>query len=194
MIRLGVLMWVWLIAGAAGVLFHVSYDVTALEEDLSALNRDIVREQEAIRVLRAEWSYLNQPERLRNLARELTSLVPITPGQVIESAAVLPMPLPQPESVAAEPTDLEMLLARVVGTEDPILQAMVLPPRTPERRPLPAPVSVAPAGAAEPVAATDEANVPGETAEATPESLDRGGLASLLTDLGIDQPAEGAVQ
>ena len=191
MIRLGVLMWVWLIAGAAGVLFHVSYDVTSLEDDLSALNRDIVREQEAIRVLRAEWSYLNQPERLRNLAEELTNLVPISPAQVIESATVLPMPLPTPDGAAVGPTDpvdMELVLARIVGTEDPALQAIVLPPRTPERRPLAAASVAAP-----PPAAVEAAAEPAPTAEPS-ESLDRGGLASLLTDLGIEAPTEGAAQ
>lgn len=178
MIRLGVLMWVWLIAGAAGVLFNVSYDVTALEDDLATLNRDIVREQEAIRVLRAEWSYLNQPERLRTLAEELTSLVPIAPSQVIESAAALPMPLPQPEIDPAQTVDLALVLARIVGTEDPTLQAMVLPPRAPQRRP---------AGDGPTAIARPASLEPAEPSEA----LDRGGLASLLTDLGIDQPSGG---
>ena len=194
MIRLGVLMWVWLIAGAAGVLFHVSYDVTSLEDDLSALNRDIVREQEAIRVLRAEWSYLNQPERLRNLAEELTSLVPIAPAQVIESATVLPMPLPTPDLVAADPAnpvDMELVLARIVGAEDPSLQAIVLPPRTPERRPLAATATTPPA--APPATAVDTPEEPAQAPEST-EVLDRGGLASLLTDLGIEAPTEGVAQ
>ena len=44
MMRLGALMWIWLIAGSAGVLFHVSYDVQSLEDDLAAVNRDIVRD------------------------------------------------------------------------------------------------------------------------------------------------------
>ena len=39
MIRLGALMWIWLIAGSAGVLFHVSYDVQSLEDELAAVNR-----------------------------------------------------------------------------------------------------------------------------------------------------------
>lgn len=195
MIRLGVLMWVWLIAGAAGVLFQVSYDVTALEEDLATLNRDIVREQEAIRVLRAEWSYLNQPERLRTLAQELTSLVPIAPAQVIESVDALPMPLPAPPvDPAVDPTgatDLDLVLATIVGTEDPTLRAMILPPRAPERRP----VTVRPAAAVVPTpveraAETPEPATP-EPATSEPPSLDRGGLASLLTDLGIDQPTDG---
>ena len=193
MIRLGVLMWVWLIAGAAGVLFHVSYDVTSLEDDLSALNRDIVREQEAIRVLRAEWSYLNQPERLRNLAEELTNLVPIAPAQVIESATVLPMPLPTLAAVPADPAnpvDMELVLARIVGAEDPALQAIVLPPRTPERRPLAAAPGAA-AAAPSTTAATPDESVPTSESE---ESLDRGGLASLLTDLGIEAPTEEVAQ
>ena len=197
MIRLGVLMWVWLIAGAAGVLFHVSYDVTALDDELAALNRDIVREQEAIRVLRAEWSFLNQPERLRLLAQELTTLAPIGPAQVIETAATLPMPLPEPDSEPVDPAALDLVVARIVGTEDPVLQTILLPPPKPDRRALPAarPASqqAAPATPAPATAATVPAPA-GDSDSAAEPGLDRGGLASLLTDLGIEPAPAGDSQ
>ena len=50
------------LAGVAGAtLFSVSYDVSELETRLATLNRQIVDDQEATHVLRAEWSFLNQP-------------------------------------------------------------------------------------------------------------------------------------
>ena len=65
MIGRGTLLWLALAIVAGAGLFHVSYRVQSLEENLTQVNRDILREQETIHVLRAEWSYLNEPTRLR---------------------------------------------------------------------------------------------------------------------------------
>lgn len=54
--------------GLIGVgLFHMTYQVREMEEQLAGLNRDILTEQEAIHVLKAEWSYLTRPDRLETL-------------------------------------------------------------------------------------------------------------------------------
>ncbi|MEQ9813609.1 MAG: hypothetical protein RLO50_12590 [Azospirillaceae bacterium] len=97
MIRFATLFWLTLLAGATTVLFRVSYEVQALNEDLDSLNREIVTEQEAIRVLRAEWSFLNRPERLRELARAYLDLEPTGVIQLVTSVAAVPMPLPGAE-------------------------------------------------------------------------------------------------
>lgn len=49
-------------------VFAIKYDVQDLESEYNTLNRSIEREHQAIHVLKAEWSYLNEPERLRDLA------------------------------------------------------------------------------------------------------------------------------
>ena len=51
-------------------VFAIKYDVQDLEAEYQALNRNIEREQQAIHVLKAEWSYLNEPKRLRELAQQ----------------------------------------------------------------------------------------------------------------------------
>ncbi|MBT4888854.1 MAG: hypothetical protein HON65_04820 [Rhodospirillales bacterium] len=51
-------------------VFAIKYDVQDLEAEYQTLNRDIEREQKAIHVLKAEWSYLNEPNRLRGLAKQ----------------------------------------------------------------------------------------------------------------------------
>lgn len=81
--RTATLFWIGL-AGLLGAgLFHLKYDVQSLERHLTGLNAEIVRDQEAIRVLEAEWSYLSQPERLQKLAMKRLDLVPVTPVHIV---------------------------------------------------------------------------------------------------------------
>lgn len=53
---------------AALFLFHIKQQVRELEEELGIVQRDILQHQEAIQVLRTEWSYLNRPARIAELA------------------------------------------------------------------------------------------------------------------------------
>jgi hypothetical protein len=79
-----------LAAAAGGTLFHVSFEVSELDDRLGKLNRDIRTDREAIHVLRAEWSFLNQPNRLEELARRHLNLQPVSGSQLIDAGA-LPM-------------------------------------------------------------------------------------------------------
>lgn len=79
-----------LAAAAGGALFHVSFEVSALDDRLAALNRDIKSDREAIHVLRAEWSFLNQPERIEELARRHLDLSPVS-GTQLTGAGTLPV-------------------------------------------------------------------------------------------------------
>ena len=63
-------------------LFLVKYDVQAKEEQLVKINRDIAADQEAIHVLKAEWSFLTQPARLADLAERHLPLHPLTANQI----------------------------------------------------------------------------------------------------------------
>ncbi|HLO74899.1 MAG TPA: energy transducer TonB [Magnetospirillum sp.] len=71
------------LAGAVGVgLFFVKHDVKEQEARLAELNQEIQANQEAIHVLKAEWSYLNDPTRLRNLSEKFLSMKVMGPGQI----------------------------------------------------------------------------------------------------------------
>lgn len=75
---------------AGGVLFGVAFEVSALEDRLIVLNEEITRDRDAIHVLRAEWSYLNQPERLEGLSRRYLELQPLE-GDQFSVFAALPL-------------------------------------------------------------------------------------------------------
>ena len=68
MIRRATLLWVALLGAASAGLYQVKYTVQELEDELAQQSRALRIEQQAIHVLRAEWAYLNRPERLAELA------------------------------------------------------------------------------------------------------------------------------
>ena len=65
--RLLTLGGIVLIAVLAFGLYKLKYEVQQLEDQYADINRAILGEQEAIRVLKAEWSFLNSPTRLTRL-------------------------------------------------------------------------------------------------------------------------------
>ena len=123
------LLWLALAALVGIGLFHVKYQVMALEEDLNRLNAATLREQNQIHVLEAEWSYLNRPSQLEELAERYLGLKPISPQQLSTVAAL-------PRRPAIE-TDM---------SDDPNRIAKMVPPRKPPR-----PAPGAPARSAPPI-------------------------------------------
>ncbi len=104
MIRASTFLWIGL-AGAVGVgTYQLKHRVQALEDDLFRLNRQIVAEQDAIHVLRAEWAYINQPQRLEALAQRhlaMQAMVPTQMGQVADLPRRPPPPATPPAPVIA---------------------------------------------------------------------------------------------
>ncbi len=96
MMRGATILWAMLAAVAGTGLFLLKYEVQAQEEHLRDLRKDIVETEESIHVLRAEWSYLNDPLRLREEAERHLGLHPLKPAQILASVDVLPMAGPQP--------------------------------------------------------------------------------------------------
>ncbi len=70
-------------AGAVLFLFHIKQEVREIEQEINIVDRDILRHQEAIRVLKTEWSYLNQPARIADLAGRHLDLQPVTAQQFV---------------------------------------------------------------------------------------------------------------
>ena len=68
MIRLSVLAWITLAFGLVVGLFHIKAQVEGFHRSLAQVNRQIEDERERIRVLNTEWSHLDHPERIAQLA------------------------------------------------------------------------------------------------------------------------------
>ena len=65
-----------------------------MEDDLRSLTRSITVERQSIHVLNAEWSHLNNPERLGKLARWHLSMQPIDPAQMTDFKGMERLELP----------------------------------------------------------------------------------------------------
>lgn len=90
MIRPAMLLIVLLAASLSLTLFSIKYQVQDMEDQLVGLNRSITDDRQAIHVLKAEWSYLNQPTRLKILAERYLGLTAIDSRQVGTARELLP--------------------------------------------------------------------------------------------------------
>lgn len=72
-----------MVAVVGGGLFMLSYEVQDLRAELRDVRERIALDRERLHVLKAEWSYLNQPKRLRELAQDKLGLMPVTPVQMM---------------------------------------------------------------------------------------------------------------
>ncbi len=73
----------FLLGGVMAIcVFVVKYEVQDLEAEFAQLNTNIADERLSIHVLLAEWSHLNEPARLRALARQHLNLGAITARQM----------------------------------------------------------------------------------------------------------------
>ena len=59
---------------AAADVYKIKYESTLQAEKVSKLRADVRREQDAIANLRAEWSKLDRPDRIQELARRHLTL------------------------------------------------------------------------------------------------------------------------
>ena len=97
MIRLAAPLCLATAAGAALFLFHVKHQVRGLEAELADVQRANLAHREAIHVLNSEWSYLNQPARIADLARRHLGLRPIPADRIVHLADLPPRPERAPD-------------------------------------------------------------------------------------------------
>lgn len=103
MINRGALVWMILAITAGIGLFLLKYEVRAMEEQLVQIRQQTLDNLEAVHVLKAEWSHLNQPTRLEDLGRRLLSLEPVVAQQSV-SITEIPM---RPDPVNHDAAGLE---------------------------------------------------------------------------------------
>ena len=69
-------------------LYLVKHETRSLEDRLADLDRAIMETQETIHVLKAEWSFLNQPGRLEALGTRLLQLERLRADQTVAAEAL----------------------------------------------------------------------------------------------------------
>ncbi|MHB1218962.1 MAG: cell division protein FtsL [Alphaproteobacteria bacterium] len=94
-------------------LFRLTYEVQTLEGELSRVNRAVAAEREAIHVLRAEWSYLNEPTRLEALTKKHLSLRATQDGRIRTVAEIPARPAATATTAANSETTTTTVAANV---------------------------------------------------------------------------------
>lgn len=152
-----------LLACVSGLyLYQTKHRVLLLDKEIAATVQASTVARERAGVLRAEWTLLNDPERLRALADQFLSLKPVAPGQ-FTIMAELANRLPAPRAPDAEPAP-DALPEPAVATETPRAEppvarpapaapvvAMTAPPPPVAKPPAASPASAPVKQAAEPV-------------------------------------------
>ena len=99
MIRISTVIWLSLSVATGTALFNISQKTENERHQIAWLNQKIAQEKESLTVLKAEWSYLNQPSRLRDLAEKHLDLETIKNLPVVSRGEIslvddIPPPLP----------------------------------------------------------------------------------------------------
>ncbi|MFO1241692.1 MAG: hypothetical protein U1E36_00580 [Rickettsiales bacterium] len=81
---------VWMIGlVVAGLsLYQLKYTVRDIRADADHMQSELLKEQESLHVLRAEWAHLSSPERLQTLADKYLILVPVSGQQLATNATI----------------------------------------------------------------------------------------------------------
>ncbi|PIB24208.1 cell division protein FtsL [Amylibacter kogurei] len=95
-----------LVVGMAYWAYTENYRTQATAKRVQKLQQEIASEREAISVLKAEWAYLNRPERLRELADlnfETLGLIPLSSQHFGDTNLVAFPPRPTNLEIVNEP-------------------------------------------------------------------------------------------
>lgn len=85
------------IAGAG--LYLLKGMVEERREYLASLQNEYVADQKTIKILKAEWTYLNSPDYLRELTSRYLDLKPIASNEVALAIDAIPYQMEKPHSV-----------------------------------------------------------------------------------------------
>lgn len=93
--------------------YQENYRTKQIVNETERLQQNIANARARLGVLRAEWAYLNRPDRLRELAElnfSALSLMPMTPDQFGRTDQVdYPMPEPRPLLKITDPVDVSTM-------------------------------------------------------------------------------------
>jgi cell division protein FtsL len=97
MIKLSALFWLILVSATGFAMFAVKYEVQSVADQLAQTTKRADDADRDIRVLDAEWAYLNRPDALAQMNQRYLSLTPIATKQLIANIGDIPLrPVPPP--------------------------------------------------------------------------------------------------
>ena len=129
--QLGYLLAIIAVMGMAFWAYRENYTTQTRVGEASRIRAEIADLREKLGLLRAEWAWLNRPERLRELVDlnfERLLLVPLTPEQFI---AIPQIAFPDPADAPAAPEAEDVLTG--AGEPLPGTPAGAVVPRPPSR-------------------------------------------------------------
>ncbi len=129
--QLGYLLAVIAVMGMAFWAYRENYRTQARIAEMSRVRGEISDLRERLGLLRAEWAYLNRPERLRELVDlnfERLLLIPLTPEQFV---AIPQVAWPDPADALPDPEAEDVLTG--AGEPLPGTPAGAVVPRPPSR-------------------------------------------------------------
>ena len=97
------------VIGLAFWAYRENYQTQAEIARTEQINKDIGNARARLTVLRAEWAYLNRPDRLRDLTEvnfERLGLLPLRPDQFGKVDQVAFPPEPEPELIITNTVDV----------------------------------------------------------------------------------------
>lgn len=86
-----------MVIGLAFWAYRENYETQAAQARATALQGEIADLRERLRMLNAEWAYLNRPDRLRDLVQINFDRLGLLPLQSHQFGRIDQVPFPQPE-------------------------------------------------------------------------------------------------
>jgi cell division protein FtsL len=116
MFRLTTILGVIFLSLCAFGLFQIKFKVQDLREDLTEIERQITEEQEALHILKAEWTYLTKSARIKTLANKYLNLNQINVAQIrqLQDINEYNVALASKETSKADQAELKQSLKTVV--------------------------------------------------------------------------------
>ncbi len=109
MIKLLHVLAIGALVSSAVYAYSIKYETTLEAEQLQKLRTKAQRERDAIAVLKAEWQYLNRPDRLQTLADRHLDLQQLQITQIVR-ASDIPNRGPKVDTIGRKLEDLGLAL------------------------------------------------------------------------------------
>lgn len=87
-IRISAIVWMVALALGAFGLYMVKYKVQTIKHQVTLTQNQLIESRKDLRVLEAEWTFLNRPERLKQLSEKYLDIKPVRGGQIAEFASL----------------------------------------------------------------------------------------------------------